>query len=123
MMAHKVWKEPYLLIQALDALDTITPETYIYFQDNLATVEPFRKMKFKLRKQTSRTVPDGWEIEKGGVVVLTEDGLMVGKLPPEKVEKYGLSTSRVYYGYVLPPVVDYYDGYHINDRFVPNIFV
>lgn len=123
MMAHKIWKEPYLLIQALDALDTITPETYIYFQDNLATVEPFRKVKFRLRKQTSRTVPDGWEVEAGGVVVLTEDGLMVGKLPPEKVSEHGLSTSRTYYGYVMPPVVDYYDGYHINDNYVPYLLV
>ena len=113
---------PRVLYDAIDLYDTATPSSYIYFQDALAEIPPFRVVDFKLRKQNSKNVPDGWEVEKGGVVVLYE-GAVIGKFSPEDVEKYELSTSRVNRGFVTPPYVDADDGFRINDRYVPQLFI
>lgn len=113
---------PYFVVQALESLDSVKPEAYIYFQDAIARIPPFRRVEVKLRKQTRANVPEGWEVERGGVVVL-HDGEMIGKLPPEKVEKHGLSTSRKQHVFVIPPCVDADDGFRINDNYVPYLLL
>lgn len=123
MDADRDWsKLPRILYDAIDLYKTATPTGYIYFQDTLAKIPPFRLIDFKLRKQTSKNVPNGWAVEKGGVVMLYE-GEMVGKFPPEKVEELGLSTSRVNRGFVIPPCVDVDEGFSINERYVPQLFI
>ena len=113
---------PYFVIQAMEALDSIKLSSYMYFQDAVARVPPFRRVEVVLRKQTRANVPDGWEVERGGVVVL-HDGEMIGKLPPEKVEGHGLSTSRKHHAFVIPPCVDADEGFRINDNYVPHLLL
>lgn len=113
---------PYFVVQALESLDSVKPEAYMYFQDAIARIPPFRRVEVKLRKQTRTNVPEGWEVERGGVVVL-HDGEMIGKIPPEKVEKHGLSTSRKHHVFVIPPCVDADEGFRINDNYVPHLLL
>ena len=116
------WSIPEVLYDALRFLDTKTPNTYIYFQDTLAKIPPFKIVDLKLRKQNSKNVPEGWAVEKGGVVVLY-DGEMIGKFTPEEVKSLGLVTSKTYRGFVVPPCIDHEEGYRLNDKFVPKMFV
>ena len=113
---------PYFVIQAMEALVSIKLSSYMYFQGAVARVQPFRRVEVVLRKQTRANVPDGWEVERGGVIVL-HDGELIGKLPPEKVEGYGLSTSRKHHAFVIPPCVDADEGFRINDNYVPYLLL
>ncbi len=113
---------PYFVVQALSALDSIKLGAFMYFQDEIARIKPFRRVEVTLRKQTRANVPDGWEVERGGVVVL-HDGEMIGKIPPEKVAERGLSTSRKHYVFVIPPCVDADEGFRINDNYVPHLLL
>ena len=113
---------PYFVVQALSALDSVKVDAFMYFQDAVARIKPFRRVEVTLRKQTRANVPEGWEVERGGVVVL-HDGEMIGKIPPERVEEHGLSTSRKHHVFVIPPCVDADEGFRINDNYVPHLLL
>lgn len=112
-----------LIFRALRNLDTYKLKAYIYFQDELSRLEPMKIMRIKLYKQNSKNVPHGWQIEKGGVIAIDENGEMIGKIPPEDVAKFDIKTSRHYSGYVLPPFEDQTNGIRYCDHFEPYIFL
>lgn len=113
---------PRVLYDAIGLYNTVTPSGHTYFQDALAKMPVFRMLDFKLRKQTKRNMPEGWEVEKGGIVVFC-DGETIGTFSPDKVEKYGLSTSRVNRGFIVPPYRDADSGFCFNDSFVPKLLI
>lgn len=92
-----------LITMALDSLGGYKLEAYRYFQDAIAALPPLELVEMRLRKQTAANLPDGWEVEKGGCVVLGPDGGMLGKIPPDVVILRDVRTSRHYRGYVIPP--------------------
>ena len=121
--SKKVWKEPWLLIDAIKAFPTVSVGAVDYFpQSRVKKLDPFKKMQFKMLKPTKKLVPDDWDIDPGTLVVVSPDGDAIGLMDAGKVEAYGFKSSKLYYGYVMPPVKDYYEGIEIEDHYSVEIF-
>lgn len=96
---------PALFMRALAAMDNEAVDCSVYYQDTLATVQPFERIQLELKKPTSRIVPEPYDLEEGSLAVVL-DQAFVGFLPPYKVERRGLKPTKAAYGYVVPPYVD-----------------
>lgn len=93
--------------------------TYSYsaFDDLYSHMEPFVPFSVDIKKQTSRNMPKGWEVESGGVVVLLEDKTLAGAIGSSRVEKSGIKPGRRYRAFICPPCSDKARNFSITDRY------
>lgn len=112
---------PVLFIDALRHCGAVEITGVIYYQDVISKIDPFRTQQFKLLKANKKNTPNGVVLDDGTLLVF-HDGEIVGHISPWSIEKNGFKSAKLYYGYVMPPCVDKYEGFPINGEYTVMLF-
>lgn len=84
------------------------------FEQILAMKQPFVEFTVKTYKQARKNMPEGWTVEKDGLVVM-EGNTLIGTISSDRAAKHGLKSAREYKAFVVPPCKDPYEGIPISD--------
>lgn len=84
------------------------------FEQILAMKQPFVEFAVKTYKQTKKNMPEGWTVEKDGLVVM-EGNTLIGTISSDRVLKNKIRSAKEYKAFVYPPCKDPYEEITIND--------
>lgn len=86
-------------------------------QDAIKALSPFETMSIKFRKQSSRNMPSGWEVDPTGGIVLGADGKVLFTLDAKRMKRYGFEFGKTYHAFMLPPCYDTVSGRCLEDLY------
>lgn len=84
------------------------------FEQILARKQPFVEFSIKTYKQTKKNMPEGWIVEKDGLVVM-EGNNLIGTVSSDIATKNSIKSAKDYRAFVVPPCRDPYEGIVISD--------
>lgn len=92
------------------------------FEHMLAMKQPFVEFEVKTYKQTKKNMPEGWTVEKDGLVVM-DGSVLIGIIDSDRTIKHGVKSAKEYNAFVFPPCRDPYENTLINDTYQLRIII
>lgn len=105
---------PYMLYEF--AINTGFNVSQGYYVPLIKAMEPFEKYHLKSKSQSAKNMPEGWQVEKGGIAFFDDNGSFVGNIGKSTADRYGVKPNRVYYGFMIPPCSDALSGMPLQDE-------